>query len=338
MDGKRKSQTIGTKLDFPTKSAALRATEGLRITEKPIHGATVKALAARYEAERLPSRRSTARVYRSWLHNYVVPAWGDSLIGDVKPLPVEQWLHGLELSPKSKSHVRNMLHLLMDFALLCGAMEIARNPIDLVRVRRATKRIHKPRSLTVAQFQTLSEHLKEPFRTIAFVCVCLGLRISECLALKWCDLDWLNGTLRIERGIVEQNVDDVKTEDSRRTLTVAKELLDVLKVWKQTTQFPAHEDWIFASPLKIGRLPYSYTGVWRELQRAAEVAGIGKLGTHSFRHTYRTWLDSFGTPVGVQQKLMRHSDIRTTMNQYGDALADDMREANEKVVRLALSA
>ena len=38
--------------------------------------------------------------------------------------------------------------------------------------------------------------------------------------------------------------------------------------------------------------------------------------------------------LGVQQKLMRHADIRTTMN-YGDALTDDMRDAHEKVVRLA---
>jgi len=58
------------------------------------------------------------------------------------------------------------------------------------------------------------------------------------LALKWSDLDWLNGTLRIERSIVEQNVDDVKTQDSRRTLTVAKELVEVLKVWKQRPNSP----------------------------------------------------------------------------------------------------
>jgi len=49
------------------------------------------------------------------------------------------------------------------------------------------------------------------------------------------------------------------------------------------------------------------------------------------------WLDSMGTPIGVQQKLMRHSDIRTTMNVYGDALTDDMRQAHEKVVRMAFS-
>ena len=92
------------------------------------------------------------------------------------------------------------------------------------------------------------------------------------------------------------------------------------RVWKQTTQFSAEEDWIFASPVKLGRLPYSYTGFWRELERASKEAEIGHLGAHPFRHTYRSWLDAVGTPIAVQRKLMRHSDIRTTMNIYGDAV------------------
>ena len=49
------------------------------------------------------------------------------------------------------------------------------------------------------------------------------------------------------------------------------------------------------------------------------------------------WLDAVGTPVGVQQKLMRHADIRTTMNIYGDAGTADMAEAHGKIVGLALN-
>jgi len=104
---------------------------------------------------------------------------------------------------------------------------------------------------------------------------------------------------------------------------------------KQDTEFPADGDWIFASPLKLGRLPYSYTGFWRELDRAAKAAGIGHMGTHTFRHSFDV-IDAVGTPIGVQQKLMRHADIRTTMNIYGDAASADMREAHGKIVQLAL--
>ena len=43
-----------------------------------------------------------------------------------------------------------------------------------------------------------------------------------------------------------------------------------------------------------------------------------------------------GTAIAVQQKLMRHADIRTTMNIYGDVATDEMREAHEKVAGLAV--
>jgi integrase len=60
------------------------------------------------------------------------------------------------------------------------------------------------------------------------------------------------------------------------------------------------------------------------------------VGWHTFRHTYRSWLDDTGAPAGVQQKLMRHAQVSTTMNIYGNALMGAKREANSKVVRMAL--
>jgi integrase len=114
-------------------------------------------------------------------------------------------------------------------------------------------------------------------------------------------------------------------------------MLEELKVWKQGTQFPAPEDWIFASPLKLGRLPWCYDQILREFGKAGIAVGIGKLGTHSMRHTYRSWLDAVGTSLAVQQKLMRHADIRTTMNIYGNVVTNEMADAHGKVVGLALS-
>ena len=106
---------------------------------------------------------------------------------------------------------------------------------------------------------------------------------------------------------------------------------------RQETEFAGNEDWIFASPLKLGRLPWSYPWVWRVFTKAARDAGIGSLGTHTMRHSYRSWLDAVGTPMAVQQKLMRHASITTTMNIYGDVVTDEMAQAHSKVVQLALA-
>jgi integrase len=103
-----------------------------------------------------------------------------------------------------------------------GDVPTQRNPMELVTVKGATKRTRQPRSLTVEEFQNFAQQLEEPFRTMALLCCCLGLRISECLGLKWSDVDWLNGRLLVERGIVCQNVDDVKTSESRKQLVLGR--------------------------------------------------------------------------------------------------------------------
>lgn len=64
--------------------------------------------------------------------------------------------------------------------------------------------------------------------------------------------------------------------------------------------------------MKMGRLPYSDTGVRQTLQRAADAAGIGKLTTHAFRHSFRTWLNQTGVPIATQQKLMSPPSLAMT--------------------------
>jgi integrase len=157
------------------------------------------------------------------------------------------------------------------------------------------------------------------------------------MALKWSDVDWLNSKLSVQRGIVKQNVDDAKTVGSEQAMTIDAGVVQVLKLWKQTSQFSESEDWMFASPTQLGRQPWSYDQVLRAFVNAGTPSGIGKPGTPSMRHTYSSWLDAVGTPIAVQQKLMRHADIRTTMNVYGDIVTDEMAVASGKVTRLALN-
>ena len=56
---------------------------------------------------------------------------------------------------------------------------------------------------------------------------------------------------------------------------------------------------MFASPVQIGRLPWSYDQGWRMYQKASAKAGIGGLGTHSLRH----YAESLTMPHRVLWKL-----------------------------------
>ena len=343
--GKRRCKKVGTLAQYPTKTAAWQGAKALRgdavetkttNTSKPTAPA-VSTLVEEYRAEKMPTRYSTRRSYECWLNGHILPRWGACPLTDLQARPVELWLTSLDLSPKSRAHVRGLVRMLWEFAMWNQSVPTQRNPIELVTVKGASKRTRQPRSLTVEEFQGFVKDLSEPFRTIALVCVCFGLRISECLALKWADVDWLNAKLTVERGIVRQRVGEVKTAGSQGHLSIDRTLLEVLKSWKQVTPFPAEGDWLFASPIRLGHQPWSYDEVLRSFQKSGMDAGIGWLGTHTMRHTYRSWLDAVGTGIAVQQKLMRHADIRTTMNVYGNVVTDEMNQAHHKVVGLALN-
>lgn len=337
LGGKRRSQTIGTKQEFPTKAAAWKQVCNLApIEPKQATEITMRTLATRFEAERFPSRHDTAQVYRSWLKNHILPTWGDQPLSAIRPQPVELWLRGLALSPKSKTHIRALMHSLFEFAMFVGVIELGRNPISLVKNSGATQKMRQARNLTIAEFQRLVTELPEPFATLALCCACLGLRISEALGLQWADIDWLGAQITIRRSVVAQVVDAPKTQGSARSLSVANDLLQRLQTWKQATEFGGDTDWIFASPVQLGRLPYSYTGVRQTLNRGAEAAGVGKLSTHAFRHSFRSWMGAQGIPVAIQKELMRHSTIGMTL-RYGTTFDAQLKDASSTVAGLVFA-
>lgn len=61
------------------------------------------------------------------------------------------------------------------------------NPMTLVRVKDSSERQREPKALTVEEFRKVLEYIPEPFRTMCVVAMCLGLRVSEILGLRWLD-------------------------------------------------------------------------------------------------------------------------------------------------------
>jgi len=339
IDGKRTTRKLGNLNEFNQEEADQKAEEMLRNLKLQAkrNVPIVSWVVEQYRIEKMSKlRHSTQRISEVWIKKHILPRWGCQPISELQPRPVELWLESLPLAPKTRGHLRELLRRLVDYAMWRGSIPIGANPISLVTVRGCSKRRKQPRSLTVDEFRRLSKHLREPFNTMVLLQLCLGLRVSELLALRWKDVDWIGSKLNVEHGIVNQHLDTVKTEGSRKVMTLDPSILSALSTWKKSTEFGESEDWLFPSPVKIGRLPYSYTGYWRALQSATIAAGIGRLGTHSFRHTYRSWLDAVGTAITVQQKLMRHSDIQTTLNIYGDVVTDEMQQAGSKIAELAL--
>jgi integrase len=230
----RRAIMVGSLEEYPTESAARKALAVQAIllslnAEQPAAAtgaAEFGAVIARYEKEEMPDRYSTRAAYRSYIKNHIRPRWADTPMSAVKPMAVEDWLKGLDLAPKTKSHVRSLMHTIFQCA---ERWELtAKNPIKLVRVKGGTKRLKTPRVLTPQQFELLLPLIREPFRTMVLVAGCLGLRVSEIVALRWSDFDFPALTLLVNRSIVHGRIGEVKTEYSRDNVPLDPALVEAL--------------------------------------------------------------------------------------------------------------
>jgi integrase len=342
-DGRRPSRILGTLAELPTLAKAKRAAEGYRLAanadvdRKP--AVTFEAAARKYMSERMPKRYTTAGGYRNNLERHVIPKWGKTELKDIKPLAVDRWFSSLPLAPKTKAHIKGVMRQVFEYAMLCELFEAQRNPLDFVRVERGTLRETEPRILTPAEFARLLEFLPSILhRTMVIVAVCLGLRRSELMGLKWSDVDWIRGTVLVQRGVIANRTDAVKTKYSKKQLPLDPALMTLLERWRQIVEFKADSDWVWASPYVAGEMPYYPNAIqFNYIRPAGKQADLGdNIGWHTFRHTYRAWLDQTKAPMTVQKDLMRHANISTTMNVYGGAMPEPMREANSAVVRMVI--
>jgi integrase len=287
---------------------------------------------ARYEKEEMPERYSTSSSYKSNIKMHIRPRWAETLLAAMRSLAAEDWLKGLALGPKTKSHIWSLMHTIFQCARRWELVE--KNPIELVRVRGGSKRLRTPRVLTPEQFCFLPRLLPEPYRTQVWIAGCLGLRASEIMPLKWSDLDFEDRTLLVQRSMVHGKGADVKTEYSRDRVPLDQALLDILLAHRERYHL-TQADWLFANP-DTDRPYHQDTIQQNHIREAGKSAGLGDgIGWRTFRHSYRSWLDDTGAPTTVQKELMRHAS-QTTMNVYGKAMTDSKRRAHSKVVELIL--
>jgi integrase len=171
---------------------------------------------------------------------------------------------------------------------------------------------------------------------MVLVAACLGLRVSEIIGLQWGDFNWDDLTLLVKRSVVEGRVGDTKTEASHLPLPVDPRLARILQQhWKRSLHRQP-QDWVFGN--LDGGPKWQESILHRQLKPAALRAGLGKIGWHTFRHSYSTLLRGAQVDLKVQQELLRHSTIQSTINIYTRAVPKQKRAANRLVVGILLRA
>jgi integrase len=254
---KRRGYLIGSFDEYPTEASAKKAVAALRAninaeTPRTQLDAMGFAVLAQHYRERELSEEAgktfaTIRTNEGYLDKWILPRWSTYRLKDIKAVSVEEWLRSLPLANGSRAKIRNLMHAIFNHAVRWEWHD--RNPIT--HVRQSAKRQRVPVVLGIDQIHSLVANLKEPGKTAVLVDILTGLRVSELLALKWCDVDFENLELHVTRSIALQHVGPCKTEASQKPVPLDPELAEVLLMWRRQSPYPTDDDWsLRARPAK----------------------------------------------------------------------------------------
>ena len=150
-----------------------------------------------------------------------------------------------------------------------------------------------------------------------------GLRRSEVLGLRHEDVDLEGRYLHVRRRYSDGQIDDPKTQRSRRTVPLSQELADVLVEYRARNAKRGESPWVFPSiRLKDGiQDDRRYGDRFIRKIRKAKITGHPK-PFHDLRHTFATDLLLAGVPILKVSRWLGHTSIQITCDTYGHLLPD----------------
>ena len=237
------------------------------------------------------------------------------------------------LSESTVEKIIRVLRLALDGAV--RDQLLARNPVD------ASERVTVPRAEVshlpaVDVARVLAEARGTRYLPILTLIATTGLRKGEALALKWADVDFDKGTLRV-RGTLSRVggklvVTEPKTEKSRRNIPLRGTAAIVLRNHRQEQReerIRAANIWtdtghVFTT--ETGR-PMDPRNVLRAITTAAKKAGMTNVNVHTLRHSAATyWLEN-GVHLRAVSDLLGHSSTRITGDVYAHTSDDAANRA-----------
>ena len=352
-DGNRVEHAIviGTQKELPTRASAREFVKSLYL---PInHSApnnngrpvTFSDIAGHYIQEELsedqnqasaPKAYSTTATYRRYLRKWILPRWGDQAALMIAPLDLENWLKELGrksgLENQTRSKIRQVIGLVYKHAQRVGFLPRTEQANPIRFVRQSTASNFDPIILTPAQAFAIINQLGLMLRTLVLVTAATALRISEILALQWRDIDVENQCIYVRRAYVYGRFGKPKSKASKRPVPLHPLLAAHLLNWRRETPYRKEEDLVFPSfKLKGTKPPRANMLLSDHLRPAAMKVGVvappRAFGFHTFRRTLASVLVANNYDPKLVQELLRHSNIKTTLDIYAQAITPAKLEA-----------
>lgn len=269
---------------------------------------------------------STLERDRDYL-NLMLLTFGKRQVKTIKPTEIEVWLSTLECASSTRAKALQKLRGILELARKDGAFKV--NPASDVKPPKIVyDRVG--RALTDDELHAIieaAEVVNEDQALIVWLMVRCGMRIGEATAIKRSDIDFDEGTIRIERTLTkdgrESAVKGRNRADEGRTIPMSDDVERRVRRHLAAQTVTPLDGRLVTSPRgKPIRYDNWRRRVWYGI---VELAGVGDVHAHDLRHTCATRLfvvDRW-TP-GEVQAFLGHKDPRVTLAIYTHIDADQL--------------
>lgn len=281
---------------------------------------------------------NTYEEYELKINKHIKPYLGNIMLDKLKPLQIQNFYTvKLEegLSERTIISFHKIIHRALEQALKWQL--VPNNVSNGVEKPKAKKK--KIEFLNEKEINTLLKISKETRLYIPILLgVYTGMRRGEILGLTWDNIDLKNNSIKIEKTLSSTKkglvFTDTKTETSKRTIAIPKELSQILKK-KQVEQLK--------NKIRLGNLykdnnlvcckdsgdfinPKNFS---RDFHNLLKTNNLKMIRFHDLRHSHASLLVKLGIHPKEISTRLGHSDIGITMNLYSHIYEEtDIQTAN----------
>ena len=284
-------------------------------------------------------RPSSHQTYRGYIDHHITPYIGNIPLEKLSTMDLQKLYRKLMnkgrierveaekqpkgLSAKTVRNINQVIFSALDFAV--AQKILSANACKAVALPKIEHKEMK--TIPAEQLEAFFKEAKETgVYEMYYIELATGLRRGELLGLKWQDIDWKNGIIKVRRQVARVDGEIVeaplKTKNSYRAVTISQQAIEVLKTQKAKT----NDEYVFPSP---NGGPISPDSVNNMLKRVLARAGIPKVRFHDLRHTFATIALQNGVDIKTVSGMLGHFSAGFTLDTYAHVTTSAQKEAAE---------